>query len=214
MELLGAGEGDLCVFVADRRRTAQKALGAVRLELANVLEIERTGRRFLWVTHFPMFERDEENERWVSLHHPFTAPSDWKMEGDPGQLESRAYDLVLNGWELGSGSIRIHRSDVQQRVFELLGIGPEEQREKFGFLLDALSYGAPPHGGFAVGLDRLVALNLGLDNIRDTIAFPKTASAADLMCGAPSSVPAEQLAEVHVGLAGKALESADGAPPA
>ena len=205
MQLMGASDGDLCVFVADARPRAQKALGAVRLALADTLGVEREGWNFLWVTHFPMFERDEEAGRWVSLHHPFTAPADWELAGDPGEMESRAYDLVLNGWELGSGSIRIHRSDVQQRVFELLGIGPEEQREKFGFLLDALSYGAPPHGGFAVGLDRLVALSLGLGNIRDTIAFPKTASAADLMCGAPSSVPTEQLNEIHVGLAGKAL---------
>ena len=170
------------------------------------------GWGFLWVTRFPMFERDEESGGWASSHHPFTAPADWDLGGatgpdDPnlGDLEGRAYDLVLNGWELGSGSVRIHRSDVQERVFEILGIGPEERDAKFGFLLEALAYGAPPHGGFALGLDRAVALTLGLDNIRDVIAFPKTTSATDLMCRAPSPVTAEQLADVHVQLAGKAL---------
>lgn len=209
MELFSAEEGDLIVFVAASQKVVHAALGAVRLELANVLEIERSGWNFLWVTRFPMFERDEESGHWTSSHHPFTAPSDWDLggpDGDPATMESRAYDLVLNGWELGSGSIRIHREDVQQRVFELLGIGPEEQREKFGFLLDALSYGAPPHGGFAMGIDRVTALTAGLDNIRDVIAFPKTASAADLMCEAPSTVRPEQLAEVHLALAGRALE--------
>ena len=152
-------------------------------------------------THFPLFTRDEESGRWSSEHHPFTAPEDWTLggsAGDPGALMSRSYDLVMNGWELGSGSIRIHRSDVQERVFEILGIGPEERQEKFGFLLEALSYGAPPHGGFALGLDRTVALTLGLDNIREVIAFPKTTSATDLLCRAPSAVAPEQLAEVHV----------------
>jgi aspartyl-tRNA synthetase len=148
-----------------------------------------------------MFEWDEDAQRWFSAHHPFTAPVDWTLGGanpDLGKLPSRAYDLVLNGWELGSGSVRIHRADVQQRIFEILGIGPEERQRKFGFLLEALSNGAPPHAGFALGLDRTSALTLGLDNIREVIAFPKTASATDLMCGAPSIVAPEQLAEVHV----------------
>ena len=211
MEVLGASEGDLALFVADRQAVVQRALGALRVSLGRSLGLAEEGWRFLWVTRFPLFEWDAEGERWFSSHHPFTAPADWELQGDPGSMESRAYDLVLNGWELGSGSVRIHRSDVQERVFELLGIGPEEQQEKFGFLLEALAFGAPPHGGFALGLDRLVALNLGLDNIRDTIAFPKTTSAADLMCGAPSTVAPGQLAEVHVQPSGKALEAE---PPA
>ena len=203
MARLGAAEGDLCLFVADSATVARRAMGALRSRLGDQLGLIPEGRQwnFLWVTHFPMFERDEESGQWTSLHHPFTAPEDWDLggaEGDLGNIASRAYDLVLNGWELGSGSIRIHRTDVQERVFEILGIGPDEQRAKFGFLLDALAYGAPPHGGFAMGLDRVVALTLGLDNIRDVIAFPKTATAADLMCSAPSPVGAEQLAEVHV----------------
>ena len=218
----GGGQDDLLLFCADRERVVWAALGALRLHLGRELGLrppaDGGGWDFLWVTRFPMFERDEDADRWVSLHHPFTAPADTGLEGDLAGMESRAYDLVLNGWELGSGSVRIHRQDVQERVFELLGIGEEEQRAKFGFLLEALAHGAPPHGGFALGLDRMVALTLGLDNIRDTIAFPKTTSAADLLCGAPSPVTPEQLAEVHVGLAGKALEGpapstdGDGAP--
>jgi aspartyl-tRNA synthetase len=150
-----------------------------------------------------MFERDEEPAdggppRWVSLHHPFTAPSDWDMPGDPGSMESRAYDLVLNGWELGSGSIRIHRQETQEKVFDLLGLGQDEQQAKFGFLLDALAYGPPPHGGFAVGLDRIVALTLGMESIRDVVAFPKTASATDLMCDAPSGVEPYQMGDLYI----------------
>jgi aspartyl-tRNA synthetase len=165
------------------------------------------------VTEFPLFEYDEEAGRWFAAHHPFTAPRDWDLGGpraDPGTLARRAYDLVMNGWELGSGSVRIHRADVQARIFEILGLSPEEREEKFGFLLEALSYGAPPHGGFALGLDRLSALTAGLDNIRDVIAFPKTASATDLMCQAPSRVRPEQLAEIHVQVAGRALEAPAG----
>ena len=174
-------------------------LGELRLRLGRDLDLIPEGQwNFLWVTSFPMFEWDEEAQRWFSSHHPFTAPEDWELEGDPGSMASRAYDLVLNGWELGSGSIRIHRQDTQRRVFELLGIGPEEQQHKFGFLLDALSYGAPPHGGLGLGLDRLVALTLGLDSIRDVVAFPKTTAASDAMCDAPSTVELDQLAEVHV----------------
>ncbi len=210
MDLLGAEEGDLAVFVADaREQVVHRALNEVRGRLGRELGLIRPGWNFLWVTRFPLFEWDEQNGRWNSAHHPFTAPVDWDLGGkgaDLGALESRAYDLVLNGWELGSGSVRIHRADVQERVFELLGIGPEERQEKFGFLLEALSYGAPPHGGFAMGLDRVVALTAGLDNIRDVIAFPKTTSATDLMCQAPSPVRPEQLAEVHIALSGRALE--------
>jgi aspartyl-tRNA synthetase len=209
MQLLGAKSGDLCLFVADTQATARRSLNEVRLHLRDKLElVDPQNFAFLWVTHFPLFTFDEEQKRWFSEHHPFTAPEDWTLGGagaDPGALMSRSYDLVMNGWELGSGSIRIHRSDVQERVFEILGIGPEERQQKFGFLLEALSYGAPPHGGFALGLDRSAALTAGLDNIRDVIAFPKTASATDLMCQAPAPVRPEQLAEVHVQLAGAAL---------
>ena len=216
MELLGAKEGDLCLFVADpSERVVRRSLGELRVHLGKSLElIDASDYQFIWVTHFPLFDWDDEAGRWFSTHHPFTAPEDWELGGggfdlqDPkspiGDQMSRSYDLVLNGWELGSGSIRIHRSDVQQRVFEVLGIGEEEQRQKFGFLVDALGYGAPPHGGFAVGLDRLVALTLGMDNIRDVIAFPKTASATDLMCEAPSSVEGYQLDDVHIAIAPKA----------
>ena len=219
METLGASDGDLCLFVADQERVVHRALGELRAHLGRtrgLVEASGIPWAFLWVTRFPMFEPEPETGRWISLHHPFTAPQDWDLGGasgleDPrwGELESRAYDLVLNGWELGSGSVRIHRADVQERVFEVLGIGPEEQREKFGFLLEALSFGAPPHGGLGLGLDRLVALTAGLDNIRDVIAFPKTTTAADLMCAAPSPVRPDQLAEVHVQLAGRALASSE-----
>ncbi|HEX6882028.1 MAG TPA: aspartate--tRNA ligase, partial [Planctomycetota bacterium] len=210
MERLGAKAGDLCLFVADRESVARRSLAELRLFLRNRLGlVDPKHYAFLWVTHFPLFTFDEEAGRWFSEHHPFTAPEDWSLGGagaDPGKLMSRSYDLVMNGWELGSGSIRIHRSDVQERIFEILGIGPEERQAKFGFLLEALSYGAPPHGGFALGLDRSAALTAGLDNIRDVIAFPKTASATDLMCQAPSPVRPEQLAEIHVQLAGRALQ--------
>lgn len=224
MELLGAKEGDLCLFVADpSERVVRRALGELRVHLGKTLELmDASEYRFLWVTHFPLFDWDDEAERWFSTHHPFTAPEDWDLGGggfdlkDPkspiGDQMSRSYDLVLNGWELGSGSIRIHRSDVQQRVFEVLGIGEEEQRQKFGFLVDALGYGAPPHGGFAVGLDRLVSLTLGMDNIRDVIAFPKTLSATDLMCEAPSSVENYQLDDVHIALAPKAKAAQEPSP--
>jgi len=224
---LGAEEGDLCLFVADAREgIVQRSLGELRVHLGKAMELTDPSEfRFLWVTHFPLFEWDDEAGRWFSTHHPFTAPEDWELGGgdfdlsDPksaiGDQMSRSYDLVMNGWELGSGSVRIHRADVQERVFEVLGIGPDEQRQKFGFLLDALGYGAPPHAGFAVGLDRLVALTLGMDNIRDTIAFPKTASATDLMCEAPSTVESYQLDDVHIDVlprAKAAIEESDAAP--
>ena len=196
---LGTRDGDLALFCADRQAVVRRVLGGLRTSLGRSLGLAEPGVwRFLWVTHFPMFEFDEEAGRWFSAHHPFTAPEDWSLSGRLEDMTSRAYDLVLNGWELGSGSIRIHRADVQARVFELLGIGPEEQERKFGFLLSALAYGAPPHGGFAVGLDRMSALTAGLDSIRDVIAFPKTATAADVMCDAPSEVDPLQLQEVHV----------------
>ncbi|MEL6430670.1 MAG: aspartate--tRNA ligase [Planctomycetota bacterium] len=212
-EVMGAKDGDMVVLVAGDESTVWRSLGALRLHVAKELNFvpETDGAdaggsgpwNFLWVTRFPMFEWDAEpndgsDPRWVSLHHPFTAPADWAMEGDPGAMESRAYDLVLNGWELGSGSIRIHRQDTQERVFELLGLSEDEQKLKFGFLLEALSYGPPPHGGFAVGLDRIVALTLGMESIRDVVAFPKTATASDLMCEAPSTVDPHQMKELFI----------------
>jgi len=207
MEMMGAKDGDLCVFVAADEAICHKSLGALRLHLGRKLELiqdSTTDFKFTWITDFPMFERDEENDRWVSQHHPFTAPSDESFSSDPSEMLSRSYDLVMNGWELGSGSVRIHRQSVQEKIFELLAIGKDEQREKFGFLLEALEYGAPPHAGFAIGLDRLVALTLGLDNIRDVIAFPKTTRAADLFCGAPATVDETQLNDVHIRIAAKA----------
>ena len=203
MASIGAKQDDLCLFVADDEAVVHKALGALRLHLGRKLGLiqdSTTDFRFLWVTDFPMFERDEETGSWVSQHHPFTAPSDESFETDLGDMVSRSYDLVMNGWELGSGSVRIHRQAVQKKIFELLAISADEQSEKFGFLLEALEYGAPPHAGFAIGLDRLVALTLGLDNIRDVIAFPKTTRASDLFCGAPAPVAAAQLADVHIAL--------------
>jgi aspartyl-tRNA synthetase len=199
LSLMEAEEGDLLLFCADSEDVVWRVLGDLRVSVARQLDlIPAGGYRFLWVTSFPMFERDEQTGGWTSSHHPFTAPDDWDMKADPGSMNSRAYDLVLNGWELGSGSIRIHRQEVQQRVFELLGIDAEQQQEKFGFLLEALEYGPPPHGGFAVGLDRIVALTLGLDSIRDVVAFPKTLTATDVMCNAPAGVSPEQLADVYV----------------
>jgi len=207
-EHMGAKNGDLLVFVADTEAITWKALGALRVHLGKELALvaptdsvegQGTGPwNLLWVTNFPMFEWDAEANRWSSAHHPFTAPDDWSLSGDPASMSSRAYDLVLNGWELGSGSIRIHRAETQRGVFDLLGIDAAEQQKKFGFLLEALSYGPPPHGGFAIGLDRIVAMTAGLDSIRDVVAFPKTTAAADLMCDAPSTVEAAQLVELSV----------------
>ena len=196
-----AQDGDTLLFVAGKQNLVWRVLGELRVALGKKFDLAKGEWRFTWVTSFPMFEYDEQEKRWFSAHHPFTAPVDWTMGGenpDLGAQVSRAYDLVLNGWELGSGSVRIHRGDVQQKVFSILGIGPEEQKKKFGFLLEALSFGAPPHAGFAIGLDRLCALSLGMDNIRDIVAFPKTASASCLMTDAPSVVTPEQLAEVHI----------------
>jgi aspartyl-tRNA synthetase len=208
MQRLGAKAGDIALFVAAEQSLARRVLGELRVSLGKRFDLARYGDwRFSWVTEFPLFEHDAQAGRWFSAHHPFTAPLDWDLGGenpDLAKLGSRAYDLVLNGWELGSGSVRIHRSDVQQRIFSILGIGPEEQQRKFGFLLEALSFGAPPHAGFAVGLDRLTAMSLGLDNIRDVVAFPKTTSASDLMCEAPSIVAPEQLEEVHIRIAAAA----------
>ncbi|MEA2293117.1 MAG: aspartyl-tRNA synthetase [Solirubrobacteraceae bacterium] len=191
---LGAQPGDLLLIVADAQETAATVLGELRLELARRYELAGEHHQILWVVDFPMFAYDEQAGRYDALHHPFTAPTgDWS---DPGKLKSRGYDLVLDGSEIGGGSIRINTAEVQQKVFDALGIGPEEAQARFGFLLDALRYGAPPHGGIALGLDRIVAIVAGEPSIRDVIAFPKTASGSDPLTGAPAPVDAQQLAEL------------------
>jgi aspartyl-tRNA synthetase len=192
---LEASEGDLLLFVADQPTVAAEALGALRLELGRRFGlVPPGGHQVLWVVDFPMFEPTDEG--WGALHHPFTAPLG--NFADPGALRSRAYDLVVDGWELGGGSIRINTPEVQEQVFKVLGMSEEEARARFGFLLDALKYGAPPHGGIALGLDRVVAMLAGRDSIRDVIAFPKTASGADPLTGAPAPVDARQLRELGV----------------
>jgi len=199
-ERLGASPGDLLLIVADAPATAAQALGALRLELARRFDLIPGGRHdILWVVDFPMFTWHPEEQRWDATHHPFTAPTG--DLDDPGSALSRAYDLVLDGAELGGGSIRNHRRDVQERVFGLLGIGAEEAQARFGFLLDALRYGAPPHGGIAMGVDRIVAILAGRDTIREVIAFPKAASGADPLTGAPAPVEPEQLRELGLRLA-------------
>jgi aspartyl-tRNA synthetase len=192
---LDASPGDLLLAVADTADTAAAALGALRLELARRWDLIPAGRHdVLWIVDFPMFGYDEAEGRWDALHHPFTAPTG--DLDDPGSLKSRAYDLVVDGWELGGGSIRIHDPAVQRRVFEIIGMDDEEAEERFGFLLEALRYGAPPHGGIAFGIDRVVALLAGRDSIRDVIAFPKTASGSDPLTGAPAPVDDAQLREL------------------
>jgi aspartyl-tRNA synthetase len=196
---LQASPGDLLLIVADRPLTAAQALSALRMECARRFDLIPAARHdILWVIEFPAFQWDEEGQRWDATHHPFTAPSG-DMD-DPASLSSRAYDLVLDGSEIGGGSIRIHQADVQRRVFELLGIGAEEAQARFGFLLDALRYGAPPHGGIAMGIDRIVALLAGRDNIREVIAFPKATSGGDPLTGAPAPVDDAQLRELGLRL--------------
>lgn len=204
----GAANGDLIFFGADKAKVVNDSMGALRLKvglsaLGKKLGLFTAGWKPLWVVDFPMFEFDEAGQRWSAVHHPFTAPKDghedW-MDTDPGKCIAKAYDMVLNGWELGGGSVRIHRAEVQSKVFDALKIGPEEAQEKFGFLLDALQYGAPPHGGLAFGLDRIVTMMTGAESIRDVIAFPKTQRAQCLLTHAPSPVDEKQLRELHIRL--------------
>ncbi|MFA9950318.1 aspartate--tRNA ligase [Dentiradicibacter hellwigii] len=200
----GAQSGDLIFFCADKTKVVNDALGALRVKLGHEKGfVNGNAWEPLWVIDFPMFEYDEEDKRWVACHHPFTSPKDEHVDllaTDPGKCLAKAYDLAVNGWELGGGSVRIHRADVQEQVFKALGIGEEEARLKFGFLLDALKYGAPPHGGLAFGLDRIATMMAGAESIRDVIAFPKTQRAQCLLTNAPSEVDEKQLRELHIRL--------------
>jgi aspartyl-tRNA synthetase len=203
LERSAAQNGDVIFFGADQAPVVNAALGALRLKIGQDKNLAEKAWRPLWVLDFPMFEWDGEAKRWSAMHHPFTAPRDGHEDligSDPSRALAKAYDMVLNGWEIGGGSIRIHRADVQRKVFKALGITEDEARAKFGFLLDNLQYGAPPHGGIAFGLDRIVALMAGVDSIRDVIAFPKTQRAQDLLVQAPSPVDEKQLRELGIRL--------------
>jgi aspartyl-tRNA synthetase len=202
IDTLGAKPGDLLLLVADSETTAATTLGALRSELGARFDLAREGFEMLWVTDFPLFGWNEEEKRWDPLHHPFTAPTEESLPGlgdDPGSVQSDAYDLVLNGVELGGGSIRINRPEVQYAVLEAIGIDRAQADARFGFLIDALRHGAPPHGGIAFGLDRIVALIAGRESIRDVIAFPKTSTGADPMTGAPAPLDPTQLKELGLG---------------
>ena len=210
LERTGAQNGDLIFFGADKEKIVNDAIGALRVKIGHSEFGKKNGLfekgwRPMWVVDFPMFDYDEESQRYTATHHPFTAPKDghedWMVTA-PEKCISKGYDMVLNGWEMGGGSVRIHRADVQQKVFDALKISPEEAQEKFGFLLDALQYGAPPHGGLAFGLDRIVTMMTGAESIRDVIAFPKTQRAQCLLTQAPSPVDEKQLKELHIKLRG------------
>ncbi len=201
MQRVAAKDGDLIFFGADTGKVVSDALGALRLKVGIDLKMVAAGWRPLWVVDFPMFEWDPDAKRWQAMHHPFTSPADLDaaaLTANPGEAIAKAYDMVLNGSEIGGGSVRIHNQELQSAVFHLLGISPEEARVKFGFLLDALKFGAPPHGGIAFGVDRLSMLMAGADSIRDVIAFPKTQTAADLLMDAPTEVSEAQLRELHI----------------
>ncbi|OGA39974.1 MAG: aspartate--tRNA ligase [Betaproteobacteria bacterium RIFCSPLOWO2_12_FULL_62_13] len=203
LERTAAQSGDLIFFGADRGRIVNEALGALRVKIGHERGCVEPGWRPLWVLDFPMFEWGEDEKRWNAMHHPFTSPVDGHedlLDTNPGAARAKAHDLVLNGWEIGGGSVRIHRQDVQSKVFRALAIGPEEAEAKFGFLLQALQYGAPPHGGIAFGLDRIVSLMAGVESIRDVIAFPKTQRAQCLLTHAPNTVDEKQLRELHIRL--------------
>jgi aspartyl-tRNA synthetase len=203
LERTGAQDGDLIFFGADKASVVDASIGFLRQRIGHDRGLAEKGWRPLWVVDFPMFEFDDESKEWKARHHPFTSPKDGHegyIESDPAKAYAKAYDLVLNGWEIAGGSVRIHKEEVQQRVFAALKIDKEQQRQKFGFLLDALQYGAPPHGGIAFGLDRMTALMAGTEAIRDVIAFPKTQRGQDLLTGAPTPVNEKQLRELHLRL--------------
>ena len=197
--------GDLLLFAADRNKVVFDVLGNLRLELARQLELlKKDDFKFLWVTEFPLLEYSEEEDRYVAMHHPFTMPMDEDLQyidSDPGRVRAKAYDIVLNGVELGGGSVRIHQADIQSKMFEVLGFTPERANEQFGFLLEAFKYGVPPHAGVAYGLDRVIMLMVGADSIRDVIAFPKVKDASCLMTDAPGQVDVKQLEELHIAVA-------------
>ena len=204
-ERMGAEPGDILFFVADKKAVALQALGALRLEIAKKRDlIDHNRYDLFWVTEFPLFEYSEEEERYVAMHHPFTSwmeEDEELLETAPDQVRAKAYDLVLNGIEMGSGSIRIHRSDMQSRMFDMIGLSPEEAKHRFGFLLEAFKYGTPPHGGFAFGVDRLVMILTGSENLREVVAFPKAQDANCLMMQTPSDVQEEQLKMLHIRVA-------------
>ena len=202
---MGGKPGDLLLFAADRNKVVFDVLGNLRLELARQLDLlKKDDFKFLWVTEFPLLEYSEEEDRYVAMHHPFTMPMDEDLQyidSDPGRVRAKAYDIVLNGVEMGGGSVRIHQADIQSKMFEVLGFTPERAGEQFGFLLEAFKYGVPPHAGLAYGLDRVVMLMVGADSIRDVIAFPKVKDASCLMTEAPGQVDEKQLEELHIAVA-------------